>query len=279
MVIASSGPELFGLKSLLHLTALKDLSTRLSSPVYKRIQDFQKNENSRWVSLALNRMLLRNLYEPGVGGVDSFSYAEKSEVARPETFLWGHAIWMAGRNFAQSFLAHGHCAEISGSKGAPFHQGLPVREIPVTSTDTAWSSVEVEIDDINANSLARMGLTTLVGRANGNFAYIPLQVNLYRSIPGHLSLNGAVSHQLFAGHLSHYTLKLLESVPKGASDADVATHFSEGFTSFLGPHGGEESVTVDVAEREGNGRTARIKVKPTLMIQEKELDLAFELPL
>lgn len=279
MMVASTGPELFGLKSLLHLTALKDLSSRLAAPVYTRIQTFQKSEDSRWCTLTLNRSLLRNLYEPGVGGVDSFDYREKAEAARPETYLWGRGIWMFGRNLVQSFVAHGHCADVSGNTGAPFHQGLPVREVPISATETAWSSVEVAIDEVNANALTRMGMTTMVGRANANFAYFPVLVNLHRNIPGHLSLNGAVAHQLFAGHLSHFTLKLLESAPSDAADAEVQTHFHDGFTSFLGPIGGEGAVTVDVAEREGNGRTARITVKPTLEIEEKEIDLTFELPI
>jgi predicted component of type VI protein secretion system len=279
MLVASTGPELFGLKSLLHLTALKDLSSRLAAPVYKRIQDFQRSEDSRWATLTLNRALLRNLYEPGVGGVDSFNYREKAEAARPETYLWGRGIWIFGRNLAQSFTAHGHCAEASGNTGAPFHQGLPVREVPISATETAWSSVEVAIDEVNANALTRMGMTTMVGRASANFAYFPLLVNMCRKIPGHLSLDGAVAQQLFAGHLSHYTLKLLESAPTEAGDEEVQAHFMEGFTSFLGPIGGEGSVSVDVGEREGNGRTARIQVKPTLEIEEKEIDLTFELPI
>ncbi len=279
MLVASTGPELFGLKSLLHLTALKDLSSRLAAPVYKRIQTFQKSEDSRWSTLTLNRALLRTLYEPGVGGVDSFAYREKAEAARPETYLWGRGIWIFGRNLAQSFIAHGHCADVSGNTGAPFHQGLPVREVPISATETAWSSVEVAIDEVNANALTRMGMTTLVGRSNANFAYFPLLVNLHRNIPGHLSLNGAVAHQLFAGHLSHFTLKLLESAPSDAGDDEVQSHFKEGFTSFLGPIGGDDAVSVDVAEREGNGRTARIQVKPTLEIEEKEIDLTFELPI
>ncbi len=279
MLVASTGPELFGLKSLLHLTALKDLSSRLAAPIYKRIQEFQKSEDARWTTVTLNRALLRSLYEPGVGGVESFAYREKAEAARPESYLWGRGIWIFGRNLAQSFSAHGHCADVSGNTGAPFHQGLPVREVPISATETAWSSVEVAIDEANANALTRMGMTTLVGRSNANFAYFPLLANMYRNIPGHLSLNGAVAHQLFAGHLSHYTLKLLASAPRDAGDEEIQAHFHEGFTSFLGPIGGEGAVSVDVGEREGNGRTARIQVKPSLSIEEKEIDLTFELPL
>ncbi|MHC4469339.1 MAG: type VI secretion system contractile sheath domain-containing protein [Planctomycetota bacterium] len=275
VTLASTGPALFGLKSLLHLTALPDLANRFAAPEYADLREFQAADAARWAALTVNRFLLRDRYTPG--DVRSFAYMETAD--RAESWLWGRAVWLAGANLARSFSTRGHFSEISGPMGPAAHEDLPSRMVPVSETDSARSSVEVPLTEDLSMAMAKAGLTPLVGQAGGNAAWFLLLSNLFRPAPGQLSAEADLGNQLLAGHLSHYVGHLLATASTSLSEDALAAHIREGLEAYLGPAGDGDSISVEPVVSEEGIRLLRVSVRPSEGSPQKGLNLLFDLPL
>jgi len=275
--VASSGASLFGLKNLAHLPALPDLATRTSGGPYAAWSAFLRDDVARWVSLTTNRFLLRALYGDGGDAASSsaFHYTERVDAAHPEWLPWGRAVWAVGVSLAASFAEHGHCAACDGLTGKGAHYGLPIRAVPQGGNRTSQLATEILIDDAKAWDLVRLGVTPLIGRADGDVAYFPFVGNIYRAVMGSVTIDQTLSYYLYLGQLSHYVLRLVPSLPAGSAVERAAwleTQIFGGFSPFVGDAPGER-VKVVAQEGEGGAAVANIQVAPTFKLQEKAFTL------
>ncbi len=271
--IASSGASLFGLKHLAHLPALPDLATRTSGGPHAAWSALLREEFARWLSLTTNRLLLRALYGDGGDAASSsrFHYTERFDAAHPEWLPWGRAMWTVGASLAASFAEHGHCAACDGLTGKGAHYGLPTRAIAQTANTSSQLATEILIDDSKAWDLVRLGVTPIIGKANGDVAYFPFVGNIYRVVMGSITIDQTLSYYLYLGQLSHYVLRLLPSVPAGSPVERAAwleAQIFGGFSPFVGDAPGER-VKVVAQEAEGGAAIASIQVAPTFKLQEK----------
>jgi predicted component of type VI protein secretion system len=281
-VIGGAGPAFFGLKNLAHLPALPDLATRSQGGAYGAWNVFQRENHARWISLTVNRLLLRGPHGEGEApAADRFRYAETVDPAHPEWLCWGNACWAAGVSLALSYAEHGHCAAADGLSGTGGHHHLPVRLVPGGMGKTASVTTEVVLPDQKAWDLCRAGFTPLVGMANGDSAYFPFLGNVYRSRPGSVTVDQSLLYQLYAGQLGHVVLKLAPRL-RGLGPEEAVRQLEQGIFAHLSPFVGDapgQKVKVTAAAAPDGTAVASIQVSPTFKIQDKPVELELQLPL
>jgi hypothetical protein len=270
-VVAQAGPAFFGLKQLNLLPKIDDLPQRLMDAAHSGWQKFQKEEGARWATLTVNRWLQRAPYE-----------GEKTDPAKPETWLWGRGVWILGAAVARSARASGHALEVSGIRGGLF-SGLPTRPFPKAANQTVPLAAEVAVPEQFAQEISRAGFTALAGFLGSDSVMIPIAVNAHRKSPGRLTVSGTFSYQLMAGRLAQCCALLLDELPSGG---EAVEFLRKSLLEFLGPlagASGEGSVKVSPAEvKQPDGQTVRVaevEVRPGVTIEGMPFSYVFQLPL
>jgi type VI secretion system protein ImpC len=163
--IASADAKLFDMNDFTELANPRDLTKIFESTELIKWRSFRESEDSRYVSLALPRILMRLPYGSQTVPVDGFSYEEsvddeslkdemqpwykqyskqvaeaeegkrivnkpadrKQYIVKPDhkKYLWGNAAWALGQRITNAFSLYGWCAAIRGVEGGGMVRGLP----------------------------------------------------------------------------------------------------------------------------------------------------------
>ena len=283
-MIAAASPAFFQLKNLAHLPSLPDLGPRMQQPAYAGWRRFQTDPVSRWVCLTANRFLARESYALSREGGASLDYKERADASHPENYVWAEAGWLILCNLARSFSKYRHCVVIDGMSPDTAHDNLPVRPFPKKANVEVPSPTEILLDDTKAWEIVRAGITILLGISDGAVASFPLVANAYRLKPGVVTVESALSYQLFAGNLFHYLVTLYPEFPaEGAAEAVVAFVRSR-LEEFLVPFSGDqpgEAVHAEVVEAAGEpaSRALQVTLRPQLKMQGKDVDFTLRIAL
>ncbi|GLR81000.1 type VI secretion system contractile sheath large subunit [Azospirillum oryzae] len=168
--IVGAAPELFGLETFHELGLPLDLKSVLRQTEYQRWHRFQETEDSRFIGVALPRVLMREPYGDDPQARHGFRYREESlggagGVAggmRLEDHCWGNAVYAFGTVLIRSFLHHGWFADIRGAQrdvvGGGLVTELVVPDFATDATKVAQKfSVEVSISDQLERDLDDLG--------------------------------------------------------------------------------------------------------------------------
>jgi type VI secretion system protein ImpC len=171
--LTSASNEMFGLESYTKLDAPRDLAKVFDSTEYAKWKAFRESEDSRYVALALPRMLLREPYGSATVPLDAFQYEEQVDGEDHDKYLWGNAAWALGSRVTQAFAKYGWCATIRGVESGGLVEGLPVHTFRTDAGDVAMKCpTETPITDRREKELADLGFAPLVhckGTANACF--------------------------------------------------------------------------------------------------------------
>lgn len=115
-IILGVSPRLFGVDSFVELEKIKDLSKSLQNIEFKRFQQLRKKEDSRFLGLALPRVLMRKPYGPNDKINLPFVYREDFRGLSHEQYCWGSAVYPLGEVLIRAFDQYGWFADISGVK-------------------------------------------------------------------------------------------------------------------------------------------------------------------
>ena len=278
--ISSLATDFFGMRSILHLVALPDLFSRLVSPTQSEWKNIMQSQQGRWISLTMNRFLLRDLYGKDHEEAEIFDYTEKADASHPEKYLWGCPIWLMGIILARSFANTGSCLSISGLGFGGEFAGLPTREFPKTRTEKIQIPVETTLVDEKVWSFIHVGVTPLNGTDNANTVYFPLATNAYRS--GGITLHSTLAYHLYIGHIFHRYYRLHQQIPGGSTPEQIAQFVRDKMYQLIAPYGGdnpEETVAVTVTPIENANKVyaVNIQVKPKLQIESKDMEFTLQL--
>lgn len=277
---ASLLPDFFGMRNIAHLVAMPDLASRLISPSHAEWKSFIQSQSARWVSLMMNRFLLRNLYGQENSKVDAFNYIEKADSAHPENYLWGRSIWLMGIVLARSYANVGSCITISGlGLGGEFGE-LPTREYPKSRTENMLIPVEINLPDEKIWNFINVGITPLNSTEDSNTAYIPLAVNAYRS--GGTTLHSTLAYHLYIGRVFHQYYRIHQQIPAGSNQEQIERFVLDKVYEIIEPYGGDKpedsiKVTVSPIEGESNVYAVNIYVTPKFQIEQKDVEFTLQL--
>jgi type VI secretion system protein ImpC len=162
---------MFNMESFTELNSPRDLAKTFDNTEYAKWKSFRQSEDSRYVALALPRVLMRLPFGEKTVPVEGFQYEEGVDGTDHSKYLWGNAAWALGARVTQAFAQYGWCASIRGVEGGGLVEGLPVHNFRTDSGDVAMKCpTEVAIPDRRDNELSNLGFAPLVHCKGTDFA-------------------------------------------------------------------------------------------------------------
>lgn len=231
--IASASHEMFNLESFSQLDQPRDMAKVLDSTEYAKWKAFRNTDDSRYVALALPRMLLREPYGAKTVPIEAFNYDEHVDGTEHEDYLWGSAAWALGAKITDAFAKYSWCAAIRGVESGGLVTGLPVHNFQTDAGETVMKCpTEVSVTDRREKELADLGFVPLVHqKGTPNAAFFSVQsaqkAKVYDSPQA--SANARISAQLpyiFAtSRFAHYLKVMMRDKIGGFMTAGEATSF------------------------------------------------------
>lgn len=164
--VASADPALLGLDDFVQLERPLNLSRTFEQMEYLKWRAFRDSEDSRFVGLALPRVLTRLPYEDDGSRVDGFRFKEDVEGPDRDKYLWGNAAYAFASVVVRAFAQTGWLAEIRGVQRGVEGGGL-VTGLPTPSFKTDRRGVaprfgtEVAVTDEQEKELGELGFIPL----------------------------------------------------------------------------------------------------------------------
>ncbi len=169
--LTAASPELLNMQSFEELGNPRDIGKIFESTEYAKWKSFRSSEDSKYVGLAMPRILMRLPYGKDTKPVDGFNYEEKVDGTDHSKYLWGNAAYALGARITSAFAKYGWCAAIRGTEGGGLVEGLPAHTFRTDEGDVALKCpTEIAITDRRAKELDDQGLIPLVHRKGSDNA-------------------------------------------------------------------------------------------------------------
>ncbi len=176
--ISAASPKMFGFEDFAELARPRDLERIFETLEYAAWRSFRDSDDSRFVTLAMPRVLARLPYGTGTKPIDEFRFEEGPlgangavESLKHEHYCWMNAAYVLGTRLTDSFAKTGWCTSIRGAENGGKVETLPMH---VFSSDDGDADLkcptEVGITDRRDNELAKLGFLPLCHYKNTDYA-------------------------------------------------------------------------------------------------------------
>ena len=167
----AASAEMMNLPSFTSLDAPRDLAKIFDTTEYAKWKSFRQSEDSRYVALALPRVLGRLPYGRDTKPVEDFNYEEHVDGSDHNKYLWMNAAFALASRMTNSFSQFGMCVAMRGVEGGGLVTGLPVHNFYTDEGDvTMKCPTEVPITDRREKELADLGFAPLVHCKDTDYA-------------------------------------------------------------------------------------------------------------
>jgi type VI secretion system protein ImpC len=169
--VAAAGPTLFGMDSWQELMNPRDLTKITLTPEHAAWNSLRASEDSRYVALAMPRVLARLPYGAKTDPVEGFDFEEDIAGRDHTKYTWMNAAYAMAVNINRSFKMYGWCSRIRGIESGGAVTNLPVHTFPTDDGGVDMKCpTEIAIDDRREAELAKLGLMPLVHKKNSDMA-------------------------------------------------------------------------------------------------------------
>jgi type VI secretion system protein ImpC len=170
-LIASPAPNMFNMDSYSELSGPRDLAKIFQSVDYAAWKSFRESEDSRYVALAMPRVLARLPYGAKFKRVDEFDYEENVDGTNHDKYQWMSAAWAYATRITDAMAKYGWMARTRGVEGGGKVEGLPVHTFPTDEGGVAMKCpTEIAITDRREFELSNLGFLPLVHCKNRDYA-------------------------------------------------------------------------------------------------------------
>lgn len=164
--ILNASPALFGLERFESLERELDLESNFERLEYLKWRSLRDMEDSRFLGLAMPRILMRLPYDDGRSGSAPFRFVEDVSAPDRSGYLWGGANFALGGVLIRAFADCGWFADIRGVErgvlGGGLVTGLPTHEFGTDAPGVATkASTDVIITDQLEKQLCELGFISL----------------------------------------------------------------------------------------------------------------------
>jgi type VI secretion system protein ImpC len=175
--VAGVAAKMFGMDDFTDLAKPRDLTKIFSTVDYAQWQSFRESPDSRYVGLAMPRVLGRLPYGEEFKRVDEFKYEEAVDGTKHENYLWMNAAWTYTARLTDAFAKDGWFARTRGVEGGGKVEGLPVHTFPTDDGGVAMKCpTEIAITDRREFELSNLGFLPLLHCKGKDYAaYIGTQ--------------------------------------------------------------------------------------------------------
>lgn len=169
--ISAGAPTVFGMDSWQELMKPRDLTKLTLSPEHAAWNALRDSEDSRYIALAMPRVLARLPYGQRTNPVDAFAFEEAVTGEDQSKYTWMNAAYPFAVNVNRSFKLHGWCSRIRGIEAGGAVENLPLHTFPTSDGGVdATCPCEISIDDRREAELAKLGMMPLIHKKNTNIA-------------------------------------------------------------------------------------------------------------
>jgi type VI secretion system protein ImpC len=169
--VSAAGPSLFGMASWQELMNPRDLTKITLTPEHAAWNSLRQSEDSRYLALAMPRVLARLPYGAKTDPVDGFDFEEDIAGRDHTKYTWMNAAYPMAVNINRSFKLYGWCSRIRGIESGGAVTNLPVHTFPTDDGGVDMKCpTEIAIDDRREAELAKLGLMPLVHKKNSDMA-------------------------------------------------------------------------------------------------------------
>ena len=169
--IAGAAPSLFNMESWQELMNPRDLTKITTTPDYASWNSLRQSEDSRYIGLAMPRVLSRLPYGAKTKPVEGFAFEEATDGSDHHKYAWMNAAWAMAVNINRSFKLYGWCSRIRGVELGGAVTNLPVHTFPTDDGGVAMKCpTEIAIDDRREAELAKLGLMPILHKKNTDIA-------------------------------------------------------------------------------------------------------------
>lgn len=180
--VSAAAPTLLGMDNWTEIATPPDLSEIFDTPDYAAWNGLRDSENSRYVALAMPRVLSREPYGPDSNSVvEEFNFDEETDGHEGRKYAWMNAAHALAVNINRAHKEHGWTVKIRGVQS-----GGEVLNLPTHNFDTGDGSkdlkcpTEVSITDRREAELSKAGLIGLIHRKHTDKAAFIGAQSLYR---------------------------------------------------------------------------------------------------
>jgi len=169
--VSNTSPKMFNFDSFTELANPRDLTKIFDSVEYAPWKSFRESEDSRFVALAMPRVLGRLPYGSNFKRVEQFNFEESVDGTNHDKYLWMGAAWAYATRITDAYSKYGWCARTRGVEGGGKVEGLPVHTFPTDDGDVAMKCpTEIAITDRREFELSNLGFLPLIHAKGKDFA-------------------------------------------------------------------------------------------------------------
>ena len=237
--LASASSQLFDMDSFTTLDVPGDLAKLFDRTALVPWRAFRKTDDSRYVSLALPRVLLRTPYGKNTLPVEGFNYEEQS--VTHDDFLWGNAAYALAQRINNAFSLYHWCAAIRGVEGGGLVENLPFYTFKSAGEEVIKCPTELAITDRRENELSEQGLLALCFKKNSNQAAFfggstvnkPTTYNL-ATANANARLSAQLPYILATSRFAHYIKVMMrDKIGSFLSRDDVANYLNNWIADYV----------------------------------------------
>ena len=169
--ISNTAPKMFGFDRFTELANPRDLAKIFDSVEYAPWKSFRESEDSRFVALAMPRVLSRLPYGENFKRCTDFNFEEAVDGQDHDRYSWMGAAWAYATRSTDAYSKDGWFARTRGVEGGGKVEGLPVHTFPTDDGDVAMKCpTEIAITDRREFELSNLGFLPLLHAKGKDFA-------------------------------------------------------------------------------------------------------------
>jgi type VI secretion system protein ImpC len=294
--VGAVGAGMFGLPSFDDLHRPSRLADHFTTN--SEWSKFRRSEDSRYVGLALPRILSRRPYGPG--SCASFDFEEDVDGHDASNYLWGNPAYVVGVRLADAFAKHRWCATMRGvggpggverllnpallpiQKRAPTHSGTypdPVERV------VGKSATEVTIASDREKELAALGFVPLVPCRGTDFVAF-YSAQSCHDVAGQDEVNQRIASQLphifVASRVAHYLkAQLQEEMGSSTERETIERNLTTWINNYCSPNAKssndkplrEATVSLVPVEDDPGRYTVELLLKPHFQLEDLPVEL------
>ena len=231
--ISAAHPMLFDLDSFEDLGVPRDLSKVMDSLELVKWHSFRNSPDSRYVSLALPRVLMRLPYGPDTCPVEGLNFKEDVGIADSKFFCWGNAAFALAERMCNAFSLYRWTAAIRGVEGGGIVEGLPPYTFKTPDGDIALKCpTEVSVTDRREKELSENGFITLCHCKGTDYAAFfggqtsqkPKKYNL-DDATANANLSTRLPYIMAASRFAHYIKVIMRDKIGSFMSKDNVAHY------------------------------------------------------
>lgn len=160
--LAAASPKLMDFKSFTELSVPRDLRKLFDSTEAIKWNSFREQEDSRYASLVLPRVMIRAPYNVDENPVEGLVFNEHGMNEAEDFYCWGNPAFVLAQRITNAVFDYNWPAAIRGVEGGGVVEDLPVHNFKTTDGDMVMRTpTEVAITDRREKELSDLGLIAL----------------------------------------------------------------------------------------------------------------------